>query len=74
MSDPQLMKYLGLDKSDLNANRNGSLSPKQNARLADAFSAQRQARAYRRCGSLRRGWEAVGMTNDSYNRTEKTYG
>ncbi len=33
MADQELMKYFGFDESDLNINRNGSLSPKQNSRL-----------------------------------------
>ena len=33
MSDKELLKYFDFDESELNINRNGYLSPKQNARL-----------------------------------------
>ncbi len=40
MSDEQLKKYFEFDEGDLNANRNGYLTPKQQTRLAKEAKAQ----------------------------------
>lgn len=42
MTNIELMKYFDFDESDLSANRNGSLSPKQNARLLKSDQSSRK--------------------------------
>ncbi len=42
MTDKELMKYFDFNESDLNANRNGSLSAKQNARLLQSGKSSRK--------------------------------
>lgn len=42
MTDQELMKYFEFDESDLNANRNGSLSPKQNTHLLQSDKSSRK--------------------------------
>ena len=42
MTDNELMKYFDFDESDLNTNRNGRLSPKQNARLSHSDKSSRK--------------------------------
>lgn len=42
MTDKDFMKYFDFDESDLNANRNGSLSPKQYARLSKSDKSTRK--------------------------------
>lgn len=42
MADHELMKYFDFDESDLNANRQGSLSSRQNARLVKKDKASRK--------------------------------
>lgn len=41
MSDPRLMKLLNFDEAELQANRNGRISEKQKARLAQAEKSQK---------------------------------
>ncbi len=42
MADQELMEYFDFNEFDLNSNRNGSLSPKQNSRLAQSDKSARK--------------------------------